>query len=75
MRRGFWSLTTTIFIWEQTQYHWLKAWTPTFAMFLEAAQVSPSQWMCQSKLLLRRLFRSSGSNAEERQLQGNQTEE
>ena len=58
--------------WEQTQYHWLKAWTPTFAMFLEAAQVSPSQWMCPSTLLLRRLFRSSGSSGEEGQLQGNQ---
>ena len=71
---GPWQLRTVL-IWEQTQYHWLKAWTPTFVMFLEAAQVSPSQWMCPSTLLLRRLFRSSGSSGEEPQLQGNQTGE
>ena len=27
-------MTTTILIWKQTQYHWLKAWTPTLATFL-----------------------------------------
>ena len=62
-------------IWEQTQNHWLKAWTPTFATFLEAAQASPSQWMCPSTLLLRKLFESSGSSGEEHQQQGNQTGE
>ena len=50
-----------------------EAWTQTSPMFLEAAQALPNQWMCPLTLHLRRPFRSSGSNGEGPQQQGDQT--